>query len=129
MRFQLVVCLFLVAMVSVVIVCAQSQQTSAPAAQSPLRPPKCKAPLRSRPLPRRPRRQKLIRVIPSSPSRGSALILLFKGDACKTVITKEQFDKMIDDLQPGMAPPMRRRFAMQYASALSMVCRSRQASP
>jgi hypothetical protein len=120
MRFQLVVCLFLVAMVSVVMVCAQSQSAPAPAAQSPTAAPEAQgAPAQpaSPPAPEAPK------INPSDPVitiKGFCSDSSLQGDACKTVVTKEQFDKMIDDLQPGMAPPMRRRFAMQYASALSM---------
>jgi len=43
-----------------------------------------------------------------------------QGDACKTVVTKAQFDKIVDAIQPGMAPPMRRQLAMRYVGALSM---------
>jgi hypothetical protein len=103
-------------MVSVVMVCAQPQQTPAPAAQSPAAAPEAAQPA-TPPAPEAPK------VNPSDPVitiKGFCSDSSLQGDACKTVITKEQFDKMIDDLQPGMAPPMRRRFAMQYASALSM---------
>ena len=42
-----------------------------------------------------------------------------QGDACKTVITKAQFEKLTDTIQPGMAPSARRQFAMRYAQALT----------
>ncbi len=116
MRFQLVVCLFLVAMVSVVMVCAQSQQTPAPAAQAPEAQAAPAQPV----APPAPEAPKINLDDPVITIKGFCSDSSLQGDACKTVITKEQFDKMIDDLQPGMAAPMRRRFAMQYASALSM---------
>jgi hypothetical protein len=43
-----------------------------------------------------------------------------QGDACKTVITRAQFEKITDAVQPGMAPPMRRNIANQYPSMLRM---------
>lgn len=39
---------------------------------------------------------------------------------CKTVITRAQFEKMIDAVQPGMPARMRRQFATRYANALVM---------
>jgi len=42
------------------------------------------------------------------------------GDACKTVITKEQFEKLANSLQPNMPPPMRRQLAAIYSRALAM---------
>jgi hypothetical protein len=43
-----------------------------------------------------------------------------QGDACRTVITREQFEKVVDALQPGMPQPMRRQLATNYARALMM---------
>jgi hypothetical protein len=43
-----------------------------------------------------------------------------QGDACKTVITKTQFEKLADSIQPGMAAPMRRQFATRYSQVLTM---------
>lgn len=42
------------------------------------------------------------------------------GDACKTVITKEQFEKLANSLQPNMTPPVRRQLATAYARMLVM---------
>ncbi|MGA8538820.1 MAG: peptidylprolyl isomerase, partial [Terriglobales bacterium] len=42
------------------------------------------------------------------------------GDACKTVITRAQFEKITDAVQPNMASPMRRNIANQYPSMLRM---------
>jgi parvulin-like peptidyl-prolyl isomerase len=41
-----------------------------------------------------------------------------QGDACKTVVTKAQFEQLIEALQPGMAPPMRRQLATSYSGLL-----------
>ncbi len=43
-----------------------------------------------------------------------------QGDACKTAITRAQFEKIVDALQPGMPPAMRRQLATRYAWMLKM---------
>lgn len=43
-----------------------------------------------------------------------------QGDACKTVITRAQFDKLADALQPNMPPAVRRNLANAYATMLKM---------
>jgi bifunctional DNA-binding transcriptional regulator/antitoxin component of YhaV-PrlF toxin-antitoxin module len=43
-----------------------------------------------------------------------------QGDACKTVITKAQFEQLAEALQPGMSPAMRRNLANGYSSLLRM---------
>jgi hypothetical protein len=42
------------------------------------------------------------------------------GSDCKTVITRAQFEKMVDAVQPNMPARMRRQFATRYANALVM---------
>ncbi len=42
------------------------------------------------------------------------------GDACKTVITRAQFEKLADALQPTMSPPIRRQLATRYSMGLKM---------
>jgi hypothetical protein len=42
------------------------------------------------------------------------------GDACKTVITRAQFEKLADALQPSMSPPIRRQLATRYSMGLKM---------
>jgi hypothetical protein len=37
---------------------------------------------------------------------------------CKTVITRAEFEKILDAVQPNMPPRVRRQFAMRYSSAL-----------
>jgi hypothetical protein len=39
---------------------------------------------------------------------------------CKTVITKAEFEKIIEAVQPNMPPRVRRQFATRYATALVM---------
>lgn len=43
-----------------------------------------------------------------------------QGDACKTVVTRAQFEKLADALQPNMSPTMRRQLATAYARMLTM---------
>jgi hypothetical protein len=43
-----------------------------------------------------------------------------QGDACKIVITRAQFDKLVEALQPGMSPAIRRNLATRYATMLRM---------
>jgi hypothetical protein len=43
-----------------------------------------------------------------------------QGDACKTVITRAQFDKLVEALQPGMSAPVRRNLATRYSTMLRM---------
>ncbi|MGC2169789.1 MAG: hypothetical protein WA623_00220, partial [Candidatus Sulfotelmatobacter sp.] len=42
------------------------------------------------------------------------------GDACKTVITRAQFEKLTEALQPGMSLALRLRVANAYARNLRM---------
>jgi hypothetical protein len=43
-----------------------------------------------------------------------------QGDACKTTITRAQFEKLADALQPNMSPPMRRQLATAYSRMLTL---------
>src|SRR5580698_7912483 len=43
-----------------------------------------------------------------------------QGDACKTVITRAQFEKLADALQPGMSVPARRNLATRYSTMEKM---------
>jgi hypothetical protein len=43
-----------------------------------------------------------------------------QGDACKTVITREQFEKLAEALQPKMSPAIRRQLATAYSRMLRM---------
>jgi PPIC-type PPIASE domain len=42
------------------------------------------------------------------------------GDSCKTVITRAEFDKLADALQPNMTPAIRRNLANKYSIMLRM---------
>ena len=43
-----------------------------------------------------------------------------QGDACKTVISRAQFEKLAEALQPGMSPAIRRQLATAYARMVRM---------
>jgi hypothetical protein len=43
-----------------------------------------------------------------------------QGEACKTAISRAQFDKLADALQPGMSPAIRRQLATAYSRMLRM---------
>jgi hypothetical protein len=43
-----------------------------------------------------------------------------KGEACKTAITRAQFEKLAEALQPGMSPAIRRQLATSYSRMLKM---------
>jgi hypothetical protein len=42
------------------------------------------------------------------------------GPACQTPITRAQFEKLADALQPAMSPPIRRQLATRYTTGLKM---------
>ncbi len=45
---------------------------------------------------------------------------------CKTVITRAEFEKILDSVQPNMPPRVRRQFATRYASALAMAQKAQE---
>jgi hypothetical protein len=111
MRLQLLVCLALVAMV-----CAQTPQPPspmAPAGTAPGAAPQANAPDAPEP-------PKVNADDPVITIKGFCADSTLKGDACKTVITKAEFEKLADSIQPGMAAPMRRQFATRYSQVLTM---------
>lgn len=52
--------------------------------------------------------------------KGFCAAATLAGDACKTTVTRAQFEKLADALQPGMSPAMRRQLATAYARMLAM---------
>ncbi|HVM91921.1 MAG TPA: peptidylprolyl isomerase [Terriglobales bacterium] len=106
---QLVVCLLLAAFVSA--------QTAPPASPAPSGAPNAATPGKAPETPAAPT------VNPDDPVitiKGYCSDASLTGDACKTVITKAQFEKIADTLQPGMSPAMRRQLATAYARMLAM---------
>jgi parvulin-like peptidyl-prolyl isomerase len=45
---------------------------------------------------------------------------------CKTVITRAEFEKILEAVQPNMPPRVRRQFAMRYSSALAMAQKAQE---
>src|ERR1700735_1153651 len=43
-----------------------------------------------------------------------------RDDACKTIISREQFERLIDALQPGLSPALRLKVAEAYARMMKM---------
>ncbi len=43
-----------------------------------------------------------------------------KGETCETVITREQFEKLAEALQPNMSPPIKLRLANAYSRLIGM---------
>jgi len=49
-----------------------------------------------------------------------------KAEDCKTTITREQFEKVVDAIQPQMNQRARRQFAARYANALIMASKAHE---
>ena len=45
---------------------------------------------------------------------------------CKTIVTRAEFERLLDSVQPNMPPRVRRQFAMRYSSALVMAQKAHQ---
>ncbi|MBI1740378.1 MAG: peptidyl-prolyl cis-trans isomerase [Acidobacteriales bacterium] len=43
-----------------------------------------------------------------------------KAEVCETVVTREQFERLADALQPGMSPPIKLRLANAYSKLIGM---------
>jgi len=110
---QFLVCLLLVAFVSA--------QTTPPPAPAPAAPQGAQT---ASPAPEKaPDTPPEVKVGPDDPVitiKGFCADSSLQGDACKTVITKAQFEKLADALQPNMAPAMRRQLATAYSRMLTM---------
>lgn len=114
MHRQFLVCLLLVAFVS--------GQTSPPAPPAPAAPSGAQTPPPN-PAKAPGSQAPEVKVGPDDPVltiKGLCADATLEGDACKTVVTRAQFEKLADTLQPGMAPAMRSRLATAYARMLAM---------
>jgi hypothetical protein len=111
MRFQFLVCLLLVTFVYAQNAPPASTQASPAPASGAANPPSPQSPS---PEPQVGPDDAVITI------KGVCADSSLQGDACKTVITKAQFDQIVDTIQPGMAQPMRRQLAMRYIPALTM---------
>jgi hypothetical protein len=109
---QLVVCFLLVAFVS--------GQTAPPAQPAPAAPAGTQSAPNAAKAPDAPLPPTVNPDDPVVTIKGFCTDASLTGDACKTVITKAQFEKLADTLQPNMSPAMRRQLATAYARMLTM---------
>lgn len=118
--------------VPIVLVCLAFGQATAPPAQ-PAQP--AAAPPASQPAqPGQPAQSAVAGTTPAAAPKPPEVaptdpVLTLKGlcqdpakDAasCQTVMTREQFEKLANALQPNMAPPVKRQLANAYAKMLTM---------
>ncbi len=109
MRFQCLVCLLLASLAY-----GQAAQPATPSAAGA----KAKAS-----APAAPDKAPEVKVGPEDPVitlNGFCADATQQGDACKTVITRAQFEKLAEALQPGMSPAIRRQLATAYPRVLRM---------
>ena len=92
------------------------------AAQPPATPPAAGAKAEQSASPT-PDKAPEIRVGPEDPVitlKGFCADATQQGDACKTAISRAQFEKLAEALQPGMSPAIRRNLASRYSWMLKM---------
>ena len=114
MRFQHFVCLLLAGL-------AYGQ--AAPPAPAPATPPAAAATTDQSAAPAAPAPAPEANVGPDDTVitlKGFCTDSSLQGDACKTVITRAQFEKITAALQPNMSPAVRRQAATFYARLLKM---------
>ncbi len=112
MRFQCLVCLLIASLV---------YGQAAPPATPPAAAPAAGANAEQN-APATPEKAPEVKVAPDDP------VITLKGfctdssqgDACKTVITRAQFEKVAEALQPNMSPAIRRQAATFYSRMLRM---------
>jgi hypothetical protein len=113
MRYQCLVCLLLAGLAY-----GQAAQPATPPATPPA------AAVQAEPTaPPAPDKAPEVKVGPDDPVitlKGFCTDATLSGDACKTVITRAQFEKLADTLQPNMSPAVRRNFATRYSWMLKM---------
>ncbi|HKB98177.1 MAG TPA: hypothetical protein VKD23_05260 [Terriglobales bacterium] len=114
MRFQCLVCLLLAGL-------AYGQ--TAPPATPPAAPPPAAGTKTEQGAPAATDKAPEIKVGPDEgviTLKGFCADASQQGDACKTVITRAQFEKLAETLQPGMSPAIRRQLATAYSRMLRM---------
>src|SRR6266403_3630221 len=114
MRFQYLVCLLLAGLAY-----GQAAQPATPPAAAPPAAGAKAEPSASAPTDKAPE----VKVGPDDTVitlKGFCADATQQGDACKTVITRAQFEKLAESLQPGMSPAVRRQLATAYSRMLRM---------
>ncbi len=113
MRYQCLVCLLLASLAY-----GQTAQPTTPSAT----PPTAAAPAEQS-TPAATDKAPEVKVAPDDPVitlKGFCTDVTKQGDACKTVVTRAQLEKVAEALQPGMPPALRRQLATRYAQVLRM---------
>src|SRR5437899_6463005 len=114
MRFQYLVCLLLAGLAY-----GQAAQSASPPAAAPPAAGAKAEPSASAPTDKAPE----VKVAPDDTVitlKGFCADATQQGDACKTVISRAQFEKLAESLQPGMSPAVRRQLATAYSRMLRM---------
>src|SRR6267143_4939375 len=114
MRFQYLVCLLLAGLAY-----GQAAQPATPPAAAPPAAGAKAEPSASAPTDKAPE----VKVGPDDTVitlKGFCADATQQGDACKTVISRAQFEKLAESLQPGMSPAIRRQLATAYSRMLRM---------
>jgi hypothetical protein len=114
MRSKCFVCLLLVSLV---------YGQAAPPATPPATPPAATTPTAGAPAGQSAPPAPAPEVKPDDPVitlKGFCTDANLQGDACKTVVTRAQFDKMVEGLQPTMPPAVKRQLANKYSVYLKM---------
>ncbi len=114
MRFLCLVCLLLAGLAY-----GQAAQPAAPPAAAPPAAGAKTEPSASAPTDKAPE----VKVGPDDTVitlKGFCADATQQGDACKTVISRAQFEKLAESLQPGMSPAVRRQLATAYSRMLRM---------
>ncbi len=116
MRFRCLVCLLIAGLISGQLSFAQAAPPASPAAPAGQSAP-------AAPPAGAPAAAPEVKVAPDDPVitlKGFCADSSLQGDACKTVITRAQFEKLVDALQPNMPAPLRRQLANRYSQILRM---------
>lgn len=114
MRFQYLVCLLLAGLAY-----GQAAQPATPPAATPPAAGAKAEPSASAPADKAPE----VKVGPDDTVitlKGFCADATQQGDACKTAISRAQFEKLAESLQPGMSPAIRRQLATAYTRMLRM---------
>src|SRR5271157_955445 len=119
MRFLCFVCLLLASLAY-----GQAAPPATPAPATPASPAPAAAGAQTAPgAPAAPEKAPEVKVGPDDAVitlKGFCADASLQGDACKTVVTRAQFEKVTDALQPNMSPAIRRQAATFYTRMLRM---------
>jgi len=98
-------------------------QAASPTPAPPLPRPHSRAAMKSTPEEESAQKEALSRIKPTDPVitvKTACSDPAKKGMTCETVITREQFEKLAEALQPNMASPIKLRLANAYSRLIGM---------